>query len=496
MNIKNQVIFLFLVTFSGAYAWLFSLKKKPTVIANNPVHTQVQHKKPQDTSTIKKKKSLIEPKGAVVVVSLGDTDDGKGKICDFLAKDAHFFVRAQASSDLYHVITRDDAKFSLSYIPVGILSPTVQKCYLAPGMFIDIKAFLAELSMLEKKDIQVKGRVRLSTAAHVIMPYHHIIDACAHDGVFCKTAMNVKKGLASATADKAMGVGIRIADIIHPDFPEILRGQVDRSNKILTSICHQKPLDYSQLLKEYNGYKDLLLPFVKDRVEYKINQLLSQNQRGIFEGTHGTYMDHTHGTYPYTAPGETTASAICASAGIGPTRIKYALGIVKAYATHLGEGPFPTEIKNQKVLKSIQNAVAKSAIEPYRFGWIDLVKVRQAVALNGINYVALTRLDDLTGLDKIKVCIDYDVYSDKQKEPIHFDFPPPCIQDYAKVEPHYIEFDGWKEDISGITHFSNLPESARYFVKMIEKILHVPIVLISIGPKPEQTLVLDDILSW
>lgn len=441
-------------------------------------------------------RSVPPPKGAYVVVSAGSTDDGKGKACDWLAKDAYFFVRSQGSSSTGHTVSKDGKKYVLYYVPVGILTPSVKKCYLAPGMLIDPGVFFKEIKDLESKGIVVQGRVRVSSAAHLLMPHHRLLDALAQKSGKRRVAGGVRTGAGPATADKRMGVGIRIADLMGNNFPAILKEAIQRANEIVTKIYKKKPLDYNAVLKVFLEYKKAFKPYVRDRVELKINQLINQGKRGVFEGSHGTFLDITHGTYPYTSAASTTAAGIISSAGVGPTKVEHTLGVVKAYTTHLGEGPFPTEIKDGKIAQVLRDAVSETSPELYRFGWLDAVMVRQAIMLNGMDSIAISRLDDLDKLDKIKVCIDYDL-KDKptDKESKHFDYPPPRVSQLKRVTPHYFEFEGWKESTQNAKDFSELPVNARTFIKKLEALFSVDISLISVGPRRDQTIVVQDFFS-
>ena len=436
-----------------------------------------------------------EPTGAIVVVSAGWTDDGKGKISDWLAQDADFFVRSQGSSSTGHTVKKDGKTYVLYYLPVGILTPDI-KCYLASGMLIDPKVFFKEIADLEKQGVKVKDRVRISTAAHLLMPHHTEIDKAAQKKGRRKGAGNVRSGAGAATADKRMGIGIRIADLMGDDFAAVLKESVAQANEVITKIYGKKAVNYDEVLASFKEYRKLFRPYVRDRVELKINQLIAQGKRGILEGSHGTFLDITHGTYPYTSAASTIAAGICSSAGVGPTRISHTLGVVKSYTTHLGQGPFPTEIKDEKVLTVLQEAVAKTSPELYRYGWLDAVMVRQAILLNGMDSIAISRLDDLDKLEKIYVCIDYDLPAKDGKSPDqHFDYPPPKISDLLKVKPHYFVFDGWKSSTQDAKDFSELPQNARTFIKKLEALFGIPISLVSVGARRDQTIVLQDFFS-
>ncbi|MFT6765806.1 MAG: adenylosuccinate synthase [Alteromonas naphthalenivorans] len=433
------------------------------------------------------------PHGAYIVVSAGTTDDGKGKICDFLAQQAQFAVRSQGSVPDGHTVKKDGKTYVLHHIPVGILTPHV-KCYLAPGMVIDLKGLFNEIEGLQKQDIVMEDRLKISTAAHMQMPYHSVLDTLGRKAKRRHSAAGVRKGVSAAASDKRLGIGLRIADLWSKDFPEMLKERLKIANDIITKIYKHKPLYYDPILEDFMEYRDKLEPYVRDRVELKLNQLLKQGQRGIFEGAHGTFLDITHGIYPYTSPTESTAAAIAAAAGVGPTKITHTLGVVKSYATCEGDGPFTTEIKDPATLQRFRDKNKDtSGADRYRYGWIDAVMVRQAMFINGMNSIAISRLDDLDGFEKIKVCIDYDYKENPEDVDVqHFDYPPPRLRQLKKVTPHYIEFDGWKESTKDATHLSQLPVNARVFVKRLEALFNVPVSIVSVGPRQDQTIVVND----
>jgi adenylosuccinate synthase len=435
-----------------------------------------------------------EPHGAYIVVSAGTTDDGKGKICDFLAQKAHFSVRSQGSVPSGHTVKKGGKTYVLHHIPVGILTSHV-KCYLAPGMVINLEVLLKEIEELKKQGIDFNDRLKISTAAHLLMPYHTLLDTLGRKSKRRRCTAGVRKGASAASADKRLGIGLRVADLWAKDFPEMLKERVKIANDTITKIYKHKPLAHEPILKQFMEYKKKIEPYVRDRVELKLNQLLHQKKRGIFEGAHGTFLDITHGTYPYTAPTESTAGAVASAAGVGPTKIKHTLGVVKAYATCEGDGPFTTEIKDPVILQRFRdkNKESYSGSDKYRYGWIDAVMVRQAMFINGMDSIAISRLDDLDGLDKIKVCIDYDYKENPEDADVqHFDYPPPRIKQLEKVTPHYIEFDGWKESTKDAKHLSELPVNARVFVKRLEALFTVPVSIVSVGPHQDQTIVVND----
>ena len=494
---KVFLLFLSTVVISASFVYNFDFFKKlnSTIVQEKPekkvtpsayIHKKAPQKIPQ--------KSQKERHGGFVVVSAGTTDDGKGKICDFLCQDAYFSVRSQGSIPQGHTVKKYGKKYTLYYIPVGILTPHV-KCYLAPGMVIDPEVFFKEIEGLEKQGIVVNDRVKVSTAIHLLMPYHTLLDKLGRKTRRRHGAAGVRIGSSAASSDKRLGIGIRLADLMGKYFEEILKENLARANDVITKVYKQKPLEYNAILKEFLEYKKKFEPFVRDRVELKLNQMLRKGKRGIFEGAHGTFLDITHGLYPYVAPTETTASSIVAAAGVGPTKIQHTIGVVKAYATCEGDGPFVTEIQDPAIIQHFRDKNHNSATgyDRYRYGWIDAVMVRQAMFINGMDSIAISRLDDLDGLDKIKVCIDYDYKENPEDTEVqHFDYPPPLIKQLKKVTPHYIEFPGWKESTKNATHISQLPVNARVFVKRLEALFVTPVSIVSVGPRQDQTIVVNN----
>ncbi len=423
----------------------------------------------------------------IVVVGLGFDDDGKGKLIDGITQPGDVLVRAQGASVAGHHVKAGNKEYELHHIPVGILRPDV-KCYLAGGMVLDVPLFFEEIKNLEEKGItDIKDRLRISTSVHLLMPYHKKIDKLANAAGHVRGSSIARYGVRPCSAEKRFGIGIRLADLFSKDFPDLLKKAVDRSNDIIIKLYGGEPIQYKPLLEQYKKYSKDFAPYVRDQVELKLNRLLAQKRGGprvIFEGSHGTFLDISHGNYPYVSAGSTTASGICSEAGVGPTRIGHTLGVVKAYATRVGEGPFPTEIKDEKIVKIIQNRAKRKspAGVKVRFGWVDAVMVRQGVMLNGVNSIAITRLDDLDDCDEIKMCIHYKL-GDKD-----FDYLPPIARDLERVSPHYITFPGWKCSIGKAKNFSELPAEARDFVKKLERVCGVPISYISVGPEREQLM--------
>lgn len=423
----------------------------------------------------------------LVVVGLGYDDDGKGKLVDCITQEGDVVVRVQGAGLCGRVVKIKNKEYELHYIPVGILREDV-KCYLAGGMLLDCALLLKEIHDLKKKGIKdIDERLRISTSVHLLMPYHKEIDKLANKDGHTRGGNILRSGVRPCSAEKRFGVSIRLADLYSKDFPELLKKALKRSNDTIVKLYGGKPLEYEPLLAEYKKYAKSFLPYIRDHVELKLNRLLAQKRGGprvIFEGSHGTFLDVSHGSYPYVSCGSTIASGICAEAGVGPTRIGHTLGVVKAYATRPGEGPFPTEIKDPVTLSYFDKKASKmlSSGNKVRYGWVDAVMVRQGITINGANSLAITRLDDLNDFDEIKMCVHYKL-GDQD-----FDYLPPIARDLNRVTAHYITFKGWKCSISHARNFSELPSEARDFIKKFERVCGIPVSYISVGPERDQII--------
>lgn len=421
----------------------------------------------------------------LVVMSIGYYEDGKGKLIHGIIQQGDVLVRAQGAGVNGHHFKLNGIEYDLFYLPVGILHDDV-KCYLAGGMVFKAPKFFKEIKKLEEQGVHhIKERLRISTNAHLIMPYHEIIDKHAFEAGHVRKGLVLRSGVRPASADKRFGIGIRLADLFSDGFPELLKTAVDRANDIIVKLYNGTPVDYKKLLAEYMGYRKEFSPYVRDQVELKLNLLLAHRDgpRVIFEGSHSAFLDVTHGDFPYVSAGNTTAAGICAEAGVGPTRIGHTLGVVPAYSIVLHDSPFPTEIKDPKIIKAFNDKrKRKNPKEKVRYGWPDAVMYRQGIMTNGVNSIAITRLDDLDGLDEIKLGVHY------QLDGVDYDYRPPIARDLARVKVSYKTFKGWKEPIGHVRKFSDLPEEARHFIKTLERVCGVPVTYISVGPDRDQLI--------
>ncbi len=427
---------------------------------------------------------------SLVITSLGWNSGGVGKYTDYLAERAHIVVRSQSLSEGRgnNIIRRAGDGFNLMILPSGVLRKNTQ-CYLTAGMEIDPEILFKEIELLKSKNKSIEGRLWISSRAQVIMPYHKKLDELIARWYRNGTDEGSRKGLGAAAADKRLRIGIRVADLIDPvRFKEVLRDSVDFANQLLTKIFEEKPFVFEEVYKEYSEYANRIRPYVKHDLEIELNKLILQGKAVIFEGCQGAFLDISMGCYPYVSSSSTTTSGIITGAGVGPRNVGHVLGIVQSYNTLIGKGPMPAEIKDKKVLDKLKKAHSGycEEIEDMRYGWVDLVLIREAILINGIDSLAISKLDELDTLDEIKICYDYVL--DKK----NYDYLPPMINHAKKIEPRYITMPGWKTSTRNARSLSDLPEAARAFVKKIELLTGAPISFVSVGPERDQMIVLDD----
>jgi len=420
----------------------------------------------------------------VVVVGTQWGDEGKGKITEYLSSKANIVVRYQGGNNAGHTIVFNQEKFKLNLIPSGIFR--AESVILGNGMVINPKSLIDEMNYLNDRHIST-NTIRISNRAHVILPYHIEIDALQEELKEHKVG-TTKKGIGPAYVDKYARTGIRIGEFIDPDiFKDKLENQINEKNEILKK--YNKPtFDFQEVLKEYNQYALILKPYVTD-TSYEIDEALSLDKKILFEGAQGVMLDIDHGTYPYVTSSNPSAGAVAIGAGIGPTLIDEVVGVVKAYSTRVGEGAFPTELNNETgdYIRQVGNEYGTVTGRPRRVGWFDGVIVSHTRRVSGLTGLSINLLDVLTGLETIKLCVSYELDGQEIK------FVPSTIKEFSRCKPVYIEMPGWKEDITKIKNFSDLPINAQNYVLKISEITKVPVVIVSVGPDREQTIVLKEL---
>ncbi|MDN5363612.1 MAG: adenylosuccinate synthase [Eubacteriales bacterium] len=423
----------------------------------------------------------------VVLIGAQWGDEGKGKITDFLARQADIVVRYQGGNNAGHTVVVGEEEYRLHLIPSGILYPE-KMCLIGNGVVIDPAVLVAELEYLQKKGIATDN-LRISPRAHLIMPYHKKLDEVQEEKKGQNKIGTTRRGIGPAYMDKAARTGIRVVDLLDRDeFARKLENNLEDVNFLLKRVYEVDGFDFEEVFNEYMRYAEILRPYVAD-TSVILHEALEAEKKILFEGAQGTLLDLDHGTYPYVTSSHPTAGAACIGAGIGPTEIDKAVGVIKAYTTRVGEGPFPTELKDEigQHLREMGREYGTTTGRPRRCGWFDGVAARYAARINGLDSFALTKLDVLTGVETIKICVGYRFQGEVLRE-----FPA-SLKVLAQCEPIYEELPGWAEDISGARDFSDLPQAAQNYVRRIEEITGTRVSLIGVGTRRSQTIVREEI---
>jgi adenylosuccinate synthase len=423
----------------------------------------------------------------VIVVGSQWGDEGKGKIVDFLSEKADVVARYQGGHNAGHTVVINEEKFILHLIPSGILSKD-KICLIGSGVVVDPAALIEEIKGLKERAIDVGKNLFLSKNAHLIMPYHIAIDKESERSKGTKSLGTTGRGIGPAYVDKMARVGIRVADFLQPlVFKEKLKSNLFYINFLLENLYKFPRFEIEDIYSEYMGYAEKLSEYIAD-TDIIINKMISENKNVLFEGAQGTLLDIDHGTYPYVTSSNPIAGGACTGLGVGPTKISKVLGVTKAYTTRVGSGPFPTEIKDSlgNSLRERGGEYGATTGRPRRCGWIDMVILKHSARINGFTGIAITKLDILDGMDVIKMCISY-----RHKGKTYEEFPKE-INIFEECEPVYEELEGWSETTVGIKDFNRLPETAKIYIKKIEKILGVEVHLISTGRRRDELIQLKE----
>jgi adenylosuccinate synthase len=423
----------------------------------------------------------------VVVIGAQWGDEGKGKVTDFLARNADMVVRYQGGNNAGHTVVTGGREYKLHLIPSGILYPE-KLCLIGNGVVLDPEVFIGEVDGLSARGISTDN-LKISPRAHVIMPYHRRLDACDEDRRGANKIGTTGRGIGPAYADKASRVGIRMADLVDPEsLAERLKIALEEKNAILTRVYGAPAFDFEEVYSTYQKYGQRLAGFVED-VSILVNDAIRQGKNVLFEGAQGTLLDIDHGTYPYVTSSHPVAAAACLGSGVGPTKIGKVIGVAKAYITRVGEGPFPTELKDGtgEYLRRRGHEYGTTTGRPRRCGWFDAVIARYAARINGLDYLAITKLDVLTGLDRILVCTGYSINGETIAE-----FPA-TLKALSRCQPIYEELPGWTEDITAARKLKDLPVNAQNYLQRISRLSGVPLALVGVGPGRDQTLVIEEL---
>jgi len=414
-------------------------------------------------------------------------DEGKGKIVDYLAQKADVVIRSQGGNNAGHTVVADGQSFALRLLPSGILF-SEKTCIIGNGVVVNPEVLLEEIDGMVKKGVTI-SKLEVSTRAHVIMPYHIRIDEEDEKLRGDDKIGTTKNGIGPCYADKINRVGIRIGDLMDRDvFYQKLKTNLELKNRLFATYYNCEGFDFEEIFTKYTVLAERIRPYVKD-TEYSANQYIKEGKKVLFEGAQATMLDLDHGTYPFVTSSNPTAGGACVGSGVGPRMMSNIIGVVKAYTTRVGAGPFPAEQSNKigEYLRETGHEFGTVTGRSRRCGWFDSVVVRYAAMLNSLDYLAITRLDILDGLDTINICKGYMYKGIELKE------YPESLNILQDVEPVYEELPGWKTDISGCKSYDELPENARYYVERISQLVRVPLGIVSVGPDRSQTIVLHDV---
>ena len=425
---------------------------------------------------------------AIVVVGSQWGDEGKGKVVDIYSRFADLIVRFQGGNNAGHTLVKDDMKVILHHIPSGILYPK-KVCILGNGMVIDPSVLLDEIKKLEKIGIQVNAEnLKISETAHIIMPYHKALDKIGEAALGKKKIGTTGRGIGPCYEDKAGRRGVRFLDLAFDFdyFAKMVKNRLDYVNPLLEKIG-DKPFVLDEMLNAFEKFADCYRQHVTD-VSVLIHKEISCGKNILFEGAQGALLDIDHGTYPFVTSSNTVASSACSGTGIGPTNINKVIGICKAYTTRVGSGPFPTELDDEdgNFIREKGFEFGSTTGRPRRCGWLDLVALKKAVRLSGISALAITKLDVLSGLNTLKLCTSYNHQGSV------IDNFPARIKTVEELEPVYENIPGWEEDITGVRELSDLPVKTKKYLERIENLIGIPVVLASVGPDRNETIILQN----
>ncbi len=421
---------------------------------------------------------------AVIVVGTQWGDEGKGKIIDFLSEQANMVVRHQGGNNAGHTVVSGDREYKLHLIPSGILYPDTD-CVIASGVVVDPRVLLDEVDYLHQRGIQT-DRLRVSSEAHLIMPYHLVFDSLAEDRLGSQKLGTTLRGVGPAYMDKASRMGVRIGDLLQPEvFRDRLSRVLAEKNHLLSKAYGRDEFDFDAMFTQYLAYGEAMKPYIAN-TSVIINQAIDAGRRVLFEGAQGTMLDIDHGTYPFVTSSHPIAGGACIGAGVGPTKIDQVYGVVKAYTSRVGDGPFPSEL-----LDSVGDGIREEGHEygtttgrPRRLGWLDTVVLRHASRVNGLTGLAVTRLDVLDRLDTLKVAVAYRYGGDVVTE------LPDSLERLSSVEPVYETMQGWQRSITEVRRLEDLPSAARRYLDRIAELAEVPLALVSVGRERTSTITL------
>ena len=424
----------------------------------------------------------------VVVVGTQWGDEGKGKVVDLLASRADLVVRFQGGNNAGHTLVVNGEQTICHLIPSGILHNN-KKCLIGNGVVVDPEVLLKEIKTLTAKGVSITpGTLALSEKAHLIMPYHTALDLAREAAQGKDKIGTTGRGIGPCYEDKVGRRGIRAIDLFEPEIlEEKIRSNLKEKNFLLSNYLGAETLEFQPIYDQCLSMAETLKPFISN-VSLEITEAIRKGDKILFEGAQGTHLDIDHGTYPFVTSSNPVSGSVCAGVGVGPDKLHHINGIVKAYTTRVGSGPFPTEL-----LDEIGNYIQEKGAEfgattgrRRRCGWLDLVMLKDSIRYNGLTSLSITKLDVLTGLDEIKMCVAYELNGKK------VDHMPASLKSLAQCKPVYEKTPGWKDDISSARDMDHLPGEAKDYLKRIEQVTGVPLSIVSVGPMREQTIEIKD----
>ncbi|ALB43824.1 adenylosuccinate synthase [Clostridium beijerinckii] len=426
---------------------------------------------------------------AFIVLGAQWGDEGKGKMTDYLAEEANVVVRFQGGNNAGHTVVVGDKEYKLRLIPSGILYEDKLNV-IGNGVVVDPKALFEEIEYLEGVGVKISPeKLIVSDRAQLIMPYHKVLDKLKEKARGKNDIGTTGRGIGPCYTDKFERCGIRVCDLLHEDvFIEKLRENVEMKNAYITKVLGGEALNFDDILDEYLGFAKKLRPFVQD-TSVKVYDAIKADKTVLFEGAQGMLLDIDYGTYPYVTSSNTTAGGVSSGSGIGPNMITNAVGITKAYTTRVGKGPFPTELLGETGdwIREKGHEYGVNTGRSRRCGWLDLVIIKTAVRVSGLTSLAVTKIDTLAGLEKIKVCVGY-----KFNDTV-IDYFPASLEDLAECEPIYEEFDGWDDSVADVRSYDELPENVKKYLARISEFTGTRISIVGVGPKRDQTMRIDNL---
>ena len=424
---------------------------------------------------------------SVVVVGTQWGDEGKGKITDFLSENAEVIARYQGGDNAGHTIVIEGTKYKLHLIPSGIFYPE-KISVIGNGVVVNPKSLVKELAYLHDAGITTDN-LRISDRAHVILPYHIKLDQLQEDAKGDNKIGTTIKGIGPAYMDKAARVGIRIADLLDKEiFAERLKTNLEQKNREFTKMYEVDPIAFDDIFEEYYDYGQQIKKYVTD-TSVILNDALDAGKRVLFEGAQGVMLDIDQGTYPYVTSSNPVAGGVTIGSGVGPSKISKVVGVCKAYTSRVGDGPFPTELNDEigHQIREVGHEYGTTTGRPRRVGWFDSVVMRHSRRVSGLTNLSLNSIDVLTGLDEVKICVAYDLDGER------IDYYPASLETLQRCTPIYETLPGWSEDITGVRHLDDLPETAKNYVRRVSELVGVKISTFSVGPGREQTNILESV---